>query len=48
MEFLKRYTFDLVVMEGTFGFNEQHGYKAPGHCNFLANRKAKGWMLEEI
>jgi phosphoribosyl 1,2-cyclic phosphate phosphodiesterase len=47
MEFLKDYTFDLVVMEGTFGFNEQHDYKTPGHCNFLANRKAREWMLEE-
>lgn len=47
MEFLKQYQFDIVVMEGTFGFNEQHDFMTAGHCNFLANRQAREWMLTE-
>lgn len=45
-EFLKQFCFDLVVMEGTFGFNDSYDVSAPGHLNFHANRRAHRWMQE--
>lgn len=45
-EFLQQFCFDLVVMEGTFGFNDSYDVSAPGHLNFHANRRARRWMEE--
>lgn len=47
MEFLKDYKFDVVIMDGTFGFNDKHDSSLPGHCDFFANRRARQWMLKE-
>lgn len=47
MEFLKMHRFDLIVMEGTYGFNEEHNFHETGHCNFYANKQAREWMLGE-
>lgn len=47
MEFLKQYKLDLVVMEGTLGFKDDHDFMVPGHCNFIANRQAREWLLSE-
>ncbi len=39
-EIIKQYQYDLVVMDGTFGFNDQYDVTGPGHCNFHANKRA--------
>ncbi len=43
-KYLEQFTFDMVVMEGTFGFNDSYDVEAPGHCNFYADRRAREWM----
>lgn len=47
MEFLKSYRFDLVVMEGTHGFNKEYDATMPGHSNFYVNKETREWMLGE-
>lgn len=46
-EFLKGYEFDLVVMEGTLGFNQAYNPTIPGHSNFYLNKEIREWMLRE-
>lgn len=46
-EFLLNYKFDLVVMEGTLGFNRAYDESVPGHSNFHLNRETREWMLRE-
>lgn len=46
-EFLLDFKFDLVVMEGTLGFNHNYDSTAPGHSNFYVNRQTREWMLEQ-
>ena len=45
-EFLKQFSFDVVAMEGTFGYNNSYDATQPGHCNFHVNRQARQWMEE--
>lgn len=47
LEFLTTYRFDLVVMEGTFGFKNNYDDTLPGHSNFYTNKRAREWMLTE-
>jgi phosphoribosyl 1,2-cyclic phosphate phosphodiesterase len=44
-EFLTDYRFDLVVMEGTLGFNQKYDASVSGHSNFHLNRETREWML---
>ena len=44
-DFLMGYRFDLVVMEGTLGFNQQYDATVSGHSNFHLNRETRDWML---
>ncbi|HBG02601.1 MAG TPA: hypothetical protein DDW87_13720 [Firmicutes bacterium] len=44
-DFLTGYRFDLVVMEGTLGFNQQYDATVSGHSNFHLNRETRNWML---
>lgn len=47
LEFLLQFKFDLVVMEGTFGFLDDHKLSVTGHSSFHTNRRAREWMLTE-
>lgn len=44
-EFLTSYRFDLVVMEGTYGFKNNYDDTAPGHAGFDTNKRAREWLL---
>ncbi|NLJ86972.1 MAG: MBL fold metallo-hydrolase [Firmicutes bacterium] len=40
MEIIHDFRYDLVVMDGTFGFNNSYDATAPGHSNFHINEEA--------
>lgn len=46
-DILKQYQFDVVVMEGTFAFNDQYDATQPGHCNFTVNKQALDLFTEQ-
>lgn len=40
LDILAQFRYDIVVMDGTFGFNDSYDTSGPGHSNFHVNRQA--------
>ncbi|NMB25686.1 MAG: MBL fold metallo-hydrolase [Firmicutes bacterium] len=47
LDILAQFRYDIVVMDGTFGFNNSYDVTGPGHSNFHVNKQALELFQEQ-